>query len=195
MESAPRAAGSPLQRQPSTRRLESGRNCFQRLTADGPQNRLQPVEENNRRSNTHLGISNLDRDAGFAQWNVLYFPRCVHFAFGIGIGRVAIAKFDGVGGVEIAGLHALPFNPYIFDAWNFGRHVLDSVEGSLLVCIRGGWIPFQFDDMEYGFRLTEAVLASNITAGKKRQRQKGSGQNFRGACDVDSHGCPRSILE
>src|SRR5271163_2291406 len=53
-----------------------------------------------------LRIGDLNRDAGFAQRNVLQFPSGVGFAFGVGIGGVAVAEFDGVGRVKIARLHA-----------------------------------------------------------------------------------------
>lgn len=119
-----------------------------------------------------LGICDLDGNAGLAQRDVLHFPGGMDFTFGIGVGGIAIAKFDGIGGVEIARLHAFTFDPDIFDARNFCGHVFNALDGFLLVGVGGGGIPFEFDDMENGFRLAEAVLPGDVAASKERCRQE-----------------------
>src|SRR5271156_3473461 len=168
-KSDPRVTRAPSQRQTSTANSNRKENCggasgYLRIGSDAVEIPAGDSKE--------LRIGDLNRDAGFAQRNVLQFPSGVGFAFGVGIGGVAVAEFDGVGSVKIARLHALTLDPYILDARNFSGQVPDTFDRALFIGVGGCGIPFKFDDMQDGFGLPEAVLAGHVTGGKERGRQK-----------------------
>src|SRR5271170_6945744 len=134
-----------------------------------------------------LRIRDLNRDARGAQRNVLSFPRGVRGTFGVGIRSGAVAKFDSVGSVEVARLHALPFDPDVLDAGNFGGHVLDAVNRLLLFGVAGRWAPFQLHDVQNGFRLAEAVLSCHITTCKQGRGSEHAAKNLSCVRKLDSH--------
>src|SRR5271155_3256095 len=134
-----------------------------------------------------LRIRDLNRDARGAQRNVLRFPRGVRGTFGVGIRSGAVAKFDSVGSVEVARLHALPFDPDVLDAGNFGGHVLDPVNRLLLFGVAGRGAPFQLHHVQNCFWLAKAVLPGYITAAKKCRRDQSAAKNLSRLRKLDSH--------
>src|ERR1700722_10513118 len=62
-----------------------------------------------------LGVRHLDRETVGTQGNVFFFPCGMQWAFGIGVSRCAVLKFEHEGGAEIARFQALSFHPDVLD--------------------------------------------------------------------------------
>jgi len=134
-----------------------------------------------------LWVCDLLRYAGLAKQRIFLFPGLVDGTFCVGIGRGAALKLDRKRGAEVSRLQALRFNPYIFNARNFRRHFLHTLQSILLVGIRNAGIPLEDHHVNDGFRLAKLILSRNVTASEQRKRKQTTPKNSSRLRHTNSH--------
>src|SRR5207342_1789807 len=102
-------------------------------------------------------VGDLEGDAVLAELLPLFSPGIVDWAFGVVGGGLGAGKFDDVDAAPIANLGAFGFQPDIFDAGNFGGHVLDAGDSLILFVLGSSVAEFVGDDVNHGFGLAKFV--------------------------------------